>query len=508
MEHFELDKIKANHHAKQTGLPLPIAAMDLHTHNIKNPIYWPDVDYISSDDEVYGTPQIVQYGGIIAEFAKAKSAEVIFPENSAFLHGLGVISGAMAYKFRYQYYSEQKAVNLYCVASQPPSTGKSSIFSFFSNPFSQVFADINKDNAKKRSRLIDEMKELKEAAKAGQNVAIEIEQTAAALQEVQHISWYKDDATAESVEVTASKQNGYVNILSPESDAINVVLGKVYGDGKGKSNHGVFLKMWDTEWHSSSRVNREGYEGELYGSVAVLAQDESIDSILRIGQESGRGISERFLLIREQNLFGQRKSQKRVRVDKAITDNFTTMARNIVTAQKTVLTFSKKSFSMVNDLTDELDDKMSDGGEFSTNMIRGAAGKADKQVYKLASIMHVAEDWCDGGRRRTVVDDKHVKNAIAIFRELLKTYLSAADGMQISGESTETAFVGEKIQDLARARQIKFTIDFLRDKVRNRGSLKGVSGLTNKLKDVYIPELQKRGYIAEYGGWIYVNPKL
>lgn len=508
MEHFELDKIKANNHAKQTGLPLPIAAMDLHSQNIKNPIYWSDIDYISSDDEVYGTPQIVQYGGFVAELAKAKSAEVIFPENSAFLHGLGVLSGAMAYKFRYQYYSEQKAVNLFCVASQPPSTGKSSIFSFFSNPFSHVFSELNKINAKKRSKLIDELKELKEAAKSGQNVALEIEQTMSAIKEVQHISWYKDDATSESIEGTAAIQNGYVNILSPESDAINVVLGKVYGDGKGKSNHGVFLKMWDTEWHSSARISREGYEGELYGSVSILAQDESIDSILRIGQESGRGISERFLLIREQNLFGKRKSDRRVKVSKELSDEFNDLARNIINSSPTVLKLSAKAQGMVNALTDELDDKMSDGGEFSTNMIRGAAGKADKQVYKLASIMHVAEDWRLSGKKRNTIDDKHVKNAICIFRELLKTYLAAADGMQISGEMTETAFVAEKIQELSKLRQVKFTVDFLRDKVRNRGALKGVSGLTTKIKDVYIPELQKRGYIAEHNGWIYVSPKI
>lgn len=508
MEHYELDKIKANHHAKQTGLPLPIAAMDLHTNNIKNPLYWPDVDYVNSSDEAYETPKITQYGGWIAELAKAKANEVIFPENSAFLHGLGVMSGGMAYKFRYQYYSEEKAVNLFCVASQPPSTGKSSIFSFFSKPFSQAFKELNDINSKKRERLKKELKELKEAADAGQNVAIEIEQTMSALQDVQHIDWYKDDATAESIEGVVGGQNGFINILSPESDAINVILGKSYGDGKSKSNYGVFLKLWDTEWHSSARVGRKGYAGELYGSVAVLAQDEAIDSILRVGQDSGRGISERFLLIREGNLFGKRKSSNRVKVDKNLMSEFEKTAGNIVNAPNTVLKFSKTAFSLVNQLTDMLDDKMADGKEFSTSMIRGAAGKADKQVYKLACIMHIAEDWRPGGRQRPVVDDKHVKNAINIFQELLKTYLSAADNMQISGVNTEISFIAGKVQELSKARQIKFNIDFLRDKVRGRAALKGVSSLADKMKNVYIPELQKRGYIVEHGGWIYVNPKL
>jgi hypothetical protein len=508
VEHFEIDKLKASHHAKQTGLPLPVAAMDLHSQNIKNPIYWPDVNYMTADDDSAKTPNIIQYGGWVAELAKAKAAEVIFPENSAFLHGLGIIAAAAGYKFRYQYYSEEKAVNLFCVASQPPSTGKSSIFSFFSKPFAMAFQDLNKENQKKRLRLEKELNELTDAQESGQNVALEIEQTLSALRDVQHVKWYMDDVTPEAAESIAGKQSGYMNIISPESDAVNVILGNVYGDGKGKANHGVFLKMWDTEWHSSARVTRNGFEGEIYGSVSVLAQDESIDTILRIGQDSGRGISERFLLIREPNLFGSRKSSARKKTEPALIDEFNQTAENIVREISKVLTFSSKAFAMVNKLTDELDDKMSDGREFSSSMIRGAAGKADKQVYKLASIMHIAEDWRPSGRRRPVVDDKHVKNGIAIFMELLKTYLSAADDMRISGLNTEIAFVAEKCAELAKRKTFKLTTARLRDEVRNRGPLKGVSGLTAKLKDEYLPKLQALGYVCEHNGTIYINPKL
>jgi hypothetical protein len=266
--------------------------------------------------------------------------------------------------------------------------------------------------------------------------------------------------------------------------------------------------MWDTEWHSSARVTRDGFEGELYGSVSVLAQDESIDTILRIGQDSGRGISERFLLIREPNLFGKRKSSSRVKADQSLVDEFNETAKNIVLAPKTVLTFSAAAFAMVNKVTDELDDKMSDGKEFSSSMIRGAAGKADKQIYKIASIMHIAEDWRPAGKKRSKVDDKHVKNAIQIFMELLKTYLSAADDMRISGKSTEVSFVADRITELSRKKTTSLSIARLRDEVRNRGPLKGVSGITDKIKTYYIPELQKRGYLVEHNGMVYINPKL
>lgn len=501
------DFIKAQQHAKKNALPLPIAAMDLHSANIKNPMYWKDIDYLTVDD-TNKSPSIIEHGGWLAELAKAKSAEVIFPENSAFLHGLGVFAGAIGYKFRYQYYSEQKAVNLFCVASQPPSTGKSSIFSFFSKPFAMAFQDLNKENGKKRARLEKELDELIKAFDDGKDVMLEINQTQSALADVAEVKWYMDDVTPEAAESVAGKQSGYMNILSPEADAINVILGSVYGEGKGKANHGLFLKMWDTEWHSSARVTRNGYEGELYGSVAVLAQDESIDTILRIGQDSGRGISERFLLMREPNLFGKRKSSARVKTPDSVVGEMISCARNIVRAPATVLTFSNKAFAMVNELTDQLDDKMTDGREYSSSMIRGAAGKADKQIYKIAAIMHVAEDWRSDGKKRTKVDDKHVKNAISIFMELLKTYLSAADDMMISGINTEVNFVAQKLAELSKKKMTKITIARLRDEIRNRGAIKGVSGLTEKIKDKYLPELQRRGYICEHEGTIYINPKL
>ena len=122
--------------------------------------------------------------------------------------------------------------------------------------------------------------------------------------------------------------------------------------------------------------------------------------------------------------------------------------------------------------------------------------------------MHVAEDWKEGGRQRHKVDDKHVKNAISIFMELLKTYLSAADDMMISGINTEITFVASRLAELSKKKVAKLTVARLRDEIRNRGAIKGVSGLTEKMKDKYIPELQRRGYICEHEGTVYINPKL
>lgn len=501
------DYIKAQQHARKTNLPLPVAAMDLHSANIKNPMYWPDINYFTGDDDAEKTPNIIQYGGFIAELAKERCSEVIFPENSAFLHGLGVFAAACGYKFRYEYYSEEKAVTLYCVVSQPPSTGKSSISSFFTKPFAMAFSEINQANKKKRAKLLAELKELKSEQKQGRDVSLEIEQCEFALADVEHIKFIMDDVTSEAAEEQASKQNGYLNIVSAEADAVNIVLGSVYGDGKSKSNHGLFLKMWDTEYHSSARVSRDGFEGELYGSVSVLAQDESIDTILRVGQ-NGRGISERFLMIREPNLFGKRKSAMRKKIDKSLVSEFIELAKNIVTEGNKTLKLSASSMRLIDAVTDEIDDKMADGKEFSSTMIRGAAGKADKQIIKIACVMHIAEDWKAGGRRRTTVDEKHVKNAIKIFMELLKTYLIAADSMRITGAKTELVFVADKCAELAKKKITVLSCARLRDEIRNRGPLKGMSGLASKLKDEYIPELQNRGYIVQHDDIVYINPKL
>jgi hypothetical protein len=80
--------------------------------------------------------------------------------------------------------------------------------------------------------------------------------------------------------------------------------------------------------------------------------------------------------------------------------------------------------------------------------------------------------------------------------------------MRITGSKTELTFVADKCSELAKKKLFSLSVARMRDEIRNRGPLKGMSGLAAKLKDEYIPELQKRGYIVQHNDTIYINPKL
>ena len=57
--------------------------------------------------------------------------------------------------------------------------------------------------------------------------------------------------------------------------------------------------------HSSSRVTRAGYSGEVFGTIVLISQPETAAKI--IGNSNGMGIAERFLFANEESLLGKRK---------------------------------------------------------------------------------------------------------------------------------------------------------------------------------------------------------
>jgi hypothetical protein len=286
------DFIKAQQHARKENLPLPIAAMDLHSANIKNPMYWPDIDYISSEDREYADVNLIKHGGWFGELCNAVGNEYKFPSNTVFLHGLAVLSAAVNRTFKYQYYNEQCACNLYAVTAQPPSSGKSGVNNFFCKPVAIAFDTLNKENAKKRSRLTKELKEIESQNDKAGGFEDEVYEMQAKIKSLGHIEYAVSNTTAESAESKAFKQGGMINIISAEAEAISVIMGSTYGDPSKSANYELFLKAWDNEWLSSSRITRGDNAAFVFGSVAVIAQQDAIKSILKAGM-SGRGVSER-----------------------------------------------------------------------------------------------------------------------------------------------------------------------------------------------------------------------
>lgn len=510
------DLLSAKELSRRENVSLPVAAMLLHPNNINNEMYWPQVANLDEDTNHYVDVDLISSGGWLGEYAQSVARSIQFPPNTAFLHLLGVLSCGTAKSFRYEYYGDTAAVNLYVVTAQPSSSGKSGVHRRFSTPFQIALKEFNRVNSIEQAKVekqIDDLEaQAKEQQKGGSDayeVLSEIANLAEQRERLNRIEFAYDDITPEAAEAAAVRQNGLINIASAEADALNIILGDVYKGQSSKANYGMFLKTWDMEWHSPSRVTRNTKAGYVYGSVAVIAQQTAIQSILEAGM-SGRGISERMLLLSERPVMGNRDHKKYTPINKELLEKYDSLARNIINErEEVVLKLGRESVELIADFRQKIEPKLADEGEYSNAMIRGAMGKADKQIIKIACLLHIADHW--HGQYPTAnpkVKKEHVLLAIDIFEQLSNTYIQAAEMLGYAGEKTELHCLIEAIERRVQQRKMKMTVRQFRDSVKNLRALKNVPQITNKLKEKHIPMLERLGYLAVDGDTVYLNPKL
>jgi hypothetical protein len=371
-----------------------------------------------------------------------------------------------------------------------------------------AFDALNKENAKKRNRLTKELAEMEaQNDKAGGGLDDEIYEMQRKIKNLGRIDYAVSNTTSAAAESKAFKQGGMLNIISAEAEAINVIMGNTYGDKNTATDYELFLKAWDNEWLSSSRVTRGDNAGYVFGSVAVIAQQDAIKSILQAGM-SGRGVSERILMLSERPLLGSRDLGEWKPAPKDLKDLYFNLVVSCVASGEVVLKVSKDGMKEIVKFRQAIEPELADGKMYSNTMLRGAMGKADKQIIKIACLLHISENWKPAGRQQTTVLKTTVLSAIAIFDQLSKTYIKAADDLGYAGKSTECAYIASRLQDFIQKKKIFMKVSQFRDNIKGRGAIANVTGLTAKLKDEYIPELQRRGYIVEHEGTIYINPKL
>jgi hypothetical protein len=486
---------------------------------LSNPMIWPQPFEDEAADEEYSNVDIFQHAekDPLSDYCKQLSEVIKFPINTTFLHGLGVVSSAMNLKFRFNYEGDIQPTSLYVVTAQPPSTGKSGINGALSKPVRYAYAEVSKKN--KIFKAESELKIAgleKQLAQAKQDMEIrallqEIEKEQEFLASVPVYTYAVSDTTAEALESMAGKQGGLFNIVSAEADAINVLMGGVYGGAQSKANHGIFLSGWDGEHVSVARVTRETSEIEVRGSIAVIAQDESINSILEAGR-SGRGVSERMLILREKSLLGTRKHKLRESISPEKKDNYAQLVNNIVNEQEEILLeFTTEALQEVCNYRNVLEPQMLQGEAYSNNLLIGVVGKADKQIYRLASVLHACKYWKGKiPKRKKVIEIGEIRRAIMIYSQLVETFIDAADSKGFVGEKTELTAICDWIQ--ARKEKTKgnkaITIRQLRDGIKRKPEFAGVTNLTSKIKTEYLPELERRGVVVFDSKFLFVNPKL
>lgn len=474
---------------------------------------WPQVKSVVSDDEYFSDINICcsERGDILTEYTKSICKAIQFPENTAFLHGMATVASAMVKSFYFEYNGSQKPVTLYAVTAQPPSTGKSGVNECFSAPIMVAYEEHNKRMAKIRSKAIEEIEGLMNDLKNATNEAEKEELRNQKFKQEEiiknhpHVLYSVDDATPEALAKMAEKQGGMFNVVSAEADAANVMLGNVYSDRK--ANYGLILKGWDGEYHSVIRASKETEPFFAKGCIAIIAQDESIDSMLEAGQ-SGRGISERFLLLRERNMFGDRNHNNTHKVSMTLSARYSTMIHKLVLSDRTVFKFDDESIQFLRGYRQKIEPELADGGKYSNTMLRGALGKADKQIMRIACILHASIEWDNTGNESKLIDISTTMWAVGIYDELIKTYIDAADSMGFAGDNAELIKLEQKVIEMAGKNKMSFSVQWLRDNIKKTKPFSGVSKLTNKLRDDLLPSLESRGYLVTDGDTIYINPHL
>lgn len=478
-------------------------------------LWWQPIHPDDAED-VY-VDNINLMGGIdntLSRFVSSLASSVQFPKSTAFLHGIGVVASAMTENFFYEFNGRQdNTTALYTVGAQPPSTGKSAIDSYLTSPIHEEYNRKTLENEKERAKITLQIGRLKAKIKKASEheaeaMSVELLDLEHRLEDFPLYTWCVNDPTPEGCEKVLAGQGGFYNVVSDESSAVTVVLGMVYGDGA--RNNGVFLKAWDNGYLSVARSGRDGFTGNIRGSVAVLAQDLSIEAILNAGQ-SGEGISERFLILREPNLLGERVHTSYSPVCKEAMKEYNELAFNIVkTRYKVNLKLSEDAEKLVRAIKQDQEPMMADNGKYSTPMLRGVVGKNEKQIIKIACVLHVIKEWSAGGGRQMVIDTDCIFQASTIFNQLLKTYVAAADSKGFTGKRTEINKLIESIKKLAAKGKMKTDIRSLRDSIKNTKQFKPIENLTGKLRKEYLPELEKIAYIVfdSESGDIFLNPWL
>jgi hypothetical protein len=486
--------------------------------------HWPDVKELDCGDALAVAPVDLmnnEHKDILTLWARSMSKTIKFPPSTAFMHGMGVIASAMTKSFSFKVIDrDETPVTLYVVTAQPPSAGKSSINDFFSKPVRQAYAELNANNQPMREMLEEDIeyeiaayhkisRDDRDARFRQKTLISDMQEKLATMPKYKYSL---ADTTIEAAESVAGKQGGLFNIISAEAESVNVITGAVYGDSAGKKNVGLILNGWGGEHFSSSRVGRDGYEGFVRGSIAVIAQYDSVDTLLNAS--SNRGLAERFLLYAEAEYMGSRSFKKdaKYKLDMHLKNEYKKLIDNLVFASKTVFTVPPEAESLIDLYRDKVEPNLGAIGAYSANVITGFAGKADNQILRIASVLHASKHWVDGGNKSTVIEMQTIARAKGIFEDLLKAYINIADVMGHTGTNSETNKMIEKlggIKNNSRSKG-KISIRELVNQVKNIAPFKNAraSGLTAHIKTKILPMLQKNNYCYVHKNNIYINPKL
>ncbi|MEI7841235.1 MAG: DUF3987 domain-containing protein, partial [Methylococcaceae bacterium] len=243
------------------------------------------------------------------------------------------------------------------------------------------------------------------------------------------------------------KTNGFFSLVSSEQTLFDSLFGLIGGDKGKQNNNEVVLNGFDAGKSGTLRIGRGAYSGRAAGGVALFAQNGSIEKLLNAS--GGTGLSERFLMLSSTHLLGKRKHIDAPRIDRSITTEYHELAADLARRalnqdcnvnDLSILTISTSAHRKINQFRDFIEDRLADSGAYAVHQsLRGAAGKSNMQIMKVAANLHLL----DGGAYENVIDDKHVNSAIGIVDDVLNSMLALCHDKELVGAKAEySAIIG------------------------------------------------------------------
>lgn len=480
---------------------------------------WPEIKTESFEKDGYRDVMLcAERKDMFTQFIINLADSVKFPRSTAFLHGLGVVASAMTLRFGFRYNGEIQPVNLYTLCAQPPSSGKTPINSALTEPVSAAFDFINGMTMKERAKKLLQKDKLKDELKASKHPR-EIEALTNDLASIDEwlndhpiYSVFEQNATAEALEKKAlEQQKGFFSVVSDEGGGFKTLLG-FQGDDLKATNPDIILKAFDNGRVNTSRVGRGNVSGRVRGSIAVIAQSMVINAIIDAGAND-TGLAERFLMLRERPMIGSRDWSVSIERDLSLAKKYSDLIQKIVIRESdVVLSISKDAINFINSVRAGYEPLLAQGKKYDHNLLRGVIGKLDKQVYRIACVLHVLEKWSEGAEPLTVGLDT-VMWAHSIYDELLNEYIFS---VSVNGVAGNDAYVEKVISVIERklergnrmpaSRKIK--VNDLRGLLKNSKPFSGLPNITTTLKDRVFPELEEKGLIVVKDNVIHVSPKM
>lgn len=299
---------------------------------------------------------------LIGQCAKELAEHIRFPLETANFAALMAASHAVGSVYTVCYpEGDALPVPLYGIAEQPSGTGKSWLVGNLYRGYIEQGAKLNKEIVIKRDSL---KKEITAEQKQGNNVH---HNKLAELESMLEVPRGTTDATPQSLEKVMDRYQGFFMVYGTEQNLTKTLLGGLYSDGQ--TVDGIINSAFNGEYSSSERASsdRVTFQGRPFGGVFCLSQEGTIQTVLNSAGTSG--LAERFLMIREDDLLGNRSQYENVSDDD-------------LTA---ILTLRKKAPKQMTERAKKVK-PMPAFAQYRSKMGRLAIERANLQGYELAEL--------------------------------------------------------------------------------------------------------------------------